>query len=362
MSIRFACPKCASVLKIADRKAGAEVSCPKCGQMLVVPSPSGVQEDPAEQHGKAGGDIQPDAEYTDTSENIALVPPSTALVLYYPSEPKEPNDESDHQESGPPKSRRAEWEITHNTGEVDGFHRQTDARIHGGGSISTTPRSVTTTSRATNYESWYASVSGWFAIDTEHIDRCDFWVRDKNGHEEKNAFPDRVVPVRDGQRVSPIYVLNARTDYQVCVAIVNHTAYQVIGVIEPLEALDLLDIEFRDHREVLQRARPKGLFSTTEGLLIGLVGAGVSLLLGLCLLPVGVDARSKGGIFFALLFVALGLGLAVYAIFNHSQAPKTRSITVKNPTRKEFLTDLKVYIDHVLRTDNPAPAGAPETS
>ena len=39
MSIRFACPKCASVLKIADRKAGSEVTCPKCSQRIIVPAP-----------------------------------------------------------------------------------------------------------------------------------------------------------------------------------------------------------------------------------------------------------------------------------------------------------------------------------
>lgn len=39
MSIHFACPNCASVMKIADRKAGAEVSCPKCGQRIIVPTP-----------------------------------------------------------------------------------------------------------------------------------------------------------------------------------------------------------------------------------------------------------------------------------------------------------------------------------
>lgn len=35
--IRFACPRCKSVLKAPDRKAGSKVACPKCQQRLQIP-------------------------------------------------------------------------------------------------------------------------------------------------------------------------------------------------------------------------------------------------------------------------------------------------------------------------------------
>jgi hypothetical protein len=37
--IRFACPRCKSVLESPDEKAGGKVNCPKCQQRLQVPVP-----------------------------------------------------------------------------------------------------------------------------------------------------------------------------------------------------------------------------------------------------------------------------------------------------------------------------------
>jgi|GEM_PF-6643700 len=37
--IRFACPRCKSVLKAQDKLAGSKVACPKCQQRLLIPTP-----------------------------------------------------------------------------------------------------------------------------------------------------------------------------------------------------------------------------------------------------------------------------------------------------------------------------------
>ena len=53
------------------------------------------------------------------------------------------------------------------------------------------------------------SVSGWLMIDTEHIDRCDFWIKEDSGQEHHFSF-EHLVPLRDGQRVSAVYAANPR--------------------------------------------------------------------------------------------------------------------------------------------------------
>ncbi len=71
--IRFACPKCNSVLNAPDGKAGRELSCPKCGQWLQVPGqtvrperntspPAESQESshPAQHERKAAVDSDPE--------------------------------------------------------------------------------------------------------------------------------------------------------------------------------------------------------------------------------------------------------------------------------------------------------------
>jgi len=37
--IRFACPKCKTLLETADQSAGGQLACPKCATLLRVPLP-----------------------------------------------------------------------------------------------------------------------------------------------------------------------------------------------------------------------------------------------------------------------------------------------------------------------------------
>lgn len=47
MTIRYTCPKCESVLKIRDEKAGTEGKCPKCRTPFLIPAPDSAEGGPS---------------------------------------------------------------------------------------------------------------------------------------------------------------------------------------------------------------------------------------------------------------------------------------------------------------------------
>jgi hypothetical protein len=339
--IRFICPICKKLYKAPDEYAGKKTACKQCGAVLAIPEPAGPSPPPAQ-------DESAGAPAAGAPGGESPVPPPTALVLDFssgegrdaPAPPAE-TAPSGFAEGWPPIPEPGTVTLTHRTGTVAGFHRQTDARTHGGGSLSTTPQLLPDRSaRPVPAAGWYASVSGWFGIDTEHIDRCDFWVREDTGRECRIAFPDCVVPVRDGQRVSAVFAVGPDPGSGICVALVNHTAHQVIGVIEPWDALEQLGVPVCETRVVRRRPGSPGIPAAARvfGAILAIAGA--------CLLPV---SRCLG----AVLLVA-GVALALYAIEDHA-APQPRTVVVWAPAVEDFTDRLREYITNLLHDPTKTP-------
>jgi biopolymer transport protein ExbD len=60
MSIRFRCPSCQEILKVAANQAGRSIGCPKCSQVLRVPDPNGRPANKAAMGGAAAEGNGPD--------------------------------------------------------------------------------------------------------------------------------------------------------------------------------------------------------------------------------------------------------------------------------------------------------------
>src|SRR5437764_289063 len=77
--IRFACPRCKTVLNREDHEVGGKVNCPSCDQRLQIPGPTGSSQQPlmpASVHPGQPGPVPSPAEF-----NAPATPPLPSFPL-----------------------------------------------------------------------------------------------------------------------------------------------------------------------------------------------------------------------------------------------------------------------------------------
>lgn len=293
MAVVVACPHCKTRLTLGDDRAGTKLECPRCDGAINVPS---------QQH-----DLLPASGQTNASNTISVNPtPLSALKL-----------------SCPKGSICAEP-----PGDVVGVEVVGEQYIAGSGSVSPVwgPNGPT-------------SVRGYQETHTHYEYETRFFLRSRNGQEKFFSFPEKNLAIRDGHKVSEIYVRSIRRDEDLLVALYNYNTQMIYWLQAESDILRFLNVK---RRFIVEKQIPKNYSASGSSINPLLISVGV---LALVFVGIGtlLSLRSQAIAGLVLVLLAFGVGGLVLYLLTASSAPTHTREYENNPdadTVFDVLNDL----------------------
>lgn len=213
------CSRCKTRLTLGDERAGTTLECPRCDASLLIPvtvPPKQTAAPPAQQR--------------------QLPPPPNQLAVtsgsYLPS----------HSTSVEVACKNGAF-YAGESGTVVGMEIVRKQYVGGVGSIMTTYSS-----------SGQQYISGYQQTSTRYTQETRFFVRYQDAHEQHFSFPTDDLAIRDGHRISELWLRSSSGSKQLLVALVNHNTQRVYPLVKDRDIFVFLRVR---RRQLVKRSPRK---------------------------------------------------------------------------------------------------------